>query len=350
MTTHQPSVGRQLFRLMNMATLALLLLIAAAGSNAAQSTDRDAPTPLNLDELKDDFSDADPEYFYSFTAGPGEVIFTLDVKGTSGYGGTPYFFLYNTDGKQLDSFNQIVDGSSSEKLVKRMSFARPQTIVMRIGKHLGKGYYRLRIGGAVKLGKAAPANASAIVGSRKQGGVRIGVAMPRTQLLQTTNDSNLARAVRNTFIDYLKGPSVEIVPLDSRLETQAEAEARDRQCDFILYSSVAQKKGGGGGLLGRTLGNVAGAAAGNIPYGSNAGEAAARAAATSAVYNAAYIAGTIKAKDEVSFQYKLYGMNNASPRLTQMLKAKARQDGEDVLSPLIEQAARATLIEATKKQ
>ncbi len=350
MTTYQPSIRRQLFRLMNMATLTLLLLIAAAGSSYAQSTDRDAPTPLNLDELKDDFSDADPEYFYSFTAGPGELVFTLDVKGTGGGGGVPYISLYNTDGKQLNSFDQIVGGGSSEKLVKRMSIAKRQLIVMRIGKHLGKGYYRLRIGGAVNLNKATPASAPATIGLGKQGGVRIGVAMPRTQLLQTTNDSHVAEAVRNTIVDYLKGPAFEIVPLDSRLAAQAEAEAKEKQCAFILYSSVTQKKGSGGGMLGRTLGNVAGAAAAHIPYGSNAGEAAARAAATSAVYNAAYIADTIKAKDEVSFEYKLYGTSSATPRLTQTLKAKAKQDGEDVLSPLIEQAAKATLTEAREKQ
>lgn len=350
MTTHQPSTMRLPLRQLAMTVVVLLLLIAAAGSSAAQSTDRDDPTPLKLDELKSDFSDDEPEYFYSFTAGPGEVVFTLDVRGSGGGGGSPYFFLYNTDGKQLESFSQIAGNNSGEKLVKRVSFAKPQTLVMRIGKHIGKGSYRLRIGGAVKLSKAAPAAAATTTEPRKEDVIRIGVAMPKMQLTQSPRDINPAEAVRNTIVKYMKGPSVEIVPLEARLATQVEAEAKERQCDFIVYSSVTQKKGGGGGMLGRALGNIAGAAAVHIPYGDNAGEAAARAAATSAVWSAANVAGSIKAKDELSFEYKLYTVGNAAPRISQTTKAKATQDGEDILSPMIERAATDLLNEAAKKQ
>ena len=350
MATRQQNIMGQLWQRVNIGAFAFLMLIALAGAATAQSTDRDQPTPLKVDELRADFSQDDPEYFYSFTAGPGEVIFTLDVKGTGGGGGVPYVYLYNTDGRQLDSFNQIVGGGSSEKLVKRVSFAQPQIIVMRIGKHIGKGSYRLRIGGAVQLSKAAPASASTTVEPKQGDVVRIGVAMPKMQLTQSTSGFDPAEAVRNTFVNYLKGPAVEIVPLEARLATEAEAEAKEKRCDFILHSSVTQKKGGGGGMLGRALGNIAGAAAVHIPYGSNAGEAAARAAATSAVWTAANIAGSIKAKDELSLEYKLYMVGSATPRIAQTVKAKATQDGEDILSPLIERAAVVLLNEATKKQ
>jgi hypothetical protein len=135
-----------------MAVTAALLLIAAAGSSAAQSTDRDNPTPLKTDELKADFSQDDPDYFYSFTAGPGEVVFTLDVKGGPPGGGVPYFHLFNPDGRELDAFDKFAIGNASEKLVKRVSFAKQQPVILRIGKPIGNGSYRLRISGAVALG------------------------------------------------------------------------------------------------------------------------------------------------------------------------------------------------------
>lgn len=153
--THQSNAVRPSLRQVNMAVAALLLLIAAAGSSAAQSTDRDRPTPLKSDELNADFSQDDPEYFYTFTAGPGEAVFTLDVKGAAPGGGVPYFHLFNTEGRQLDSFDKFAAGNASEKLVKRVSFAKRQTVVMRIAKPIGGGSYRLRIGGAVALEKGA---------------------------------------------------------------------------------------------------------------------------------------------------------------------------------------------------
>lgn len=183
-TTHRPDVMRPPLRRPGMAVAALLLLIVATGSVAAQSTDRDAPTPLTTSDLKADFSDTDPEYFYSFTAGPGEVVFTLDVRGTGGGGGVPYIFLFNKDGKEIDSFNQIVGGGSSEKLVKRMSFAKRQTVIMRVGKHIGKGSYRLRSSGAVALGSETATNGGGTAagsGSNPAGG---GINVPSSGRLR----------------------------------------------------------------------------------------------------------------------------------------------------------------------
>ena len=159
LTATHPGKAMQLpLRQIGMAAAALLLLIATAGPSTAQSTDRDNPTPLKLDELKADFSQDDPEYFYSFTAGPGEVVFTLDVKGAAPGGGIPYFHLFNTEGRELDSFDKFAAGNASEKLVKRVSFAKRQPVIMRIAKPIGAGSYRLRISGAVALEKEAAAD------------------------------------------------------------------------------------------------------------------------------------------------------------------------------------------------
>jgi hypothetical protein len=156
-----------------MAAATVLFLIAAAGPSTAQSTDRDNPTPLKSDELKADFSQDDPEYFYSFIAGPGEVVFTLDVKGAPPGGGVPYFHLFNTEGRELDSFDKFAAGNASEKLVKRVSFAKRQPVVMRIGKPIGAGSYRLRISGAVALEKEAATGTEDRMGLPTSGTLRI---------------------------------------------------------------------------------------------------------------------------------------------------------------------------------
>ena len=178
--------------------LALLIFtFAFTAVTQAQSTDRDNPTPLKSDELKADFSQDDPEYFYSFIAGPGEVVFTLDVKGAAPSGGVPYIHLFNMDGRELDSFDKFAAGNASEKLVKRVSFAKRQPVVMRIGKPIGGGSYRLRISGAVALEKGAATD----TGDRGDG--RMG--LPTSGILRlemsdgTTQEINLSRVRRATI-------------------------------------------------------------------------------------------------------------------------------------------------------
>ena len=94
-------------------------------------------------------------------------------------------------------------------------------------------------------------------------------------------------------------------------------------------------------MFGRALGNIAGSAAGHIPGGGSAGTAAARSATITGVYTTATIAGTIKAKDELSLDYKLDSVEPSKVLLTDTSKAKAKSDGEDILTPIVEKAAQA---------
>lgn len=174
--------------------------------------------------------------------------------------------------------------------------------------------------------------------------VRIGLVAPKTQL--TSGDAaQAAEAVRNAFADHLRGPSVEVVKLDARLPRQALEEARQSQCDFVLHASLAQKKGGGG-MFGKALGNIAGATVGHIPGGGNAGEAAARSAAVGGVYTTAGLASQVRARDELSLEYRLESAADSRPAVSRTEKAKA--DGEDVLTPLVERAAAAAVAAARK--
>jgi hypothetical protein len=181
---------------------------------------------------------------------------------------------------------------------------------------------------------------------KRPGAVRIGIVMPKAQV--TSGDVRAAaEAVRYAFAGYLNGPSVEVVALTALLPLQAAEEAKQSQCDYVLYASLTQKKGGGG-MFARALGNIAGAAVGHVPV-NTPGEAAARSATITGIYTTASNAGSVKAKDELTLEYRLEATDGARPGMSNTAKAKAKSDGEDVLTPLIEKAAIAVVSVAAKK-
>src|SRR5687768_4176526 len=181
---------------------------------------------------------------------------------------------------------------------------------------------------------------------KKPGVLRIGIMLPRVQLT-SGNSAQAAETLRKSFAGYLNGPTIEVVSLSARLPAQALDEARQSQCDYILSASMNVKKGGGS-MFGRAMGNIAGSAAGHIPGGGSATTGAARSAAITGVYTTAAIASSIKAKDEVSLEYKLDSVETSKTVLSNTAKAKAKSDGEDILTPSVETAAR-TIVSTVKK-
>lgn len=132
----------------------LLLLLAATGSVSAQSTDRDHPTVLTSNEIKGDLDGSEIEYFFSFTAGPGEITITVDVKSSGGTTGTAFELLdadankvlICCEGAQADSSGTTGRDVASIKIAKR------QTVVLHLTPfHYGEGTYRVRISGATNL-------------------------------------------------------------------------------------------------------------------------------------------------------------------------------------------------------
>jgi hypothetical protein len=182
---------------------------------------------------------------------------------------------------------------------------------------------------------------------KKPGVIRIGVITPNVKL--TTGDvTQAAETLRNSFVGHLNGPNIEVIALSARLPSQAMDEARQSQCDYILSASMNVKKGGGG-MFGRAFGNIASSAAGHIPGGGSAASGAARSAAITGVYTTAAITSSIKAKDEVSLEYKLDSVETTKTVLSNSGKAKAKSDGEDVVTPLVQTAAQAILSTVGKK-
>jgi hypothetical protein len=205
------------------------------------------------------------------------------------------------------------------------------------------------------LGTAAAAQTAAPA-------VRIGIVLPKAQLGQG-NAQDVAAPTRQLIMSYMAGPVLELVPLDARIPAQIEAEARALNCTHVLYTSVEQKKGGKG--LGGIMGKMGPAAAMLPGVGAlgSAGGAMAAGIASQAIMQVAMQqtqqeamgslmqaqAGSVKAKDEISLQYQLVTIGGAKPVIEDTLSAKAKQDGQDLLSPLVEQLATVAVTAALQK-
>ena len=178
---------------------------------------------------------------------------------------------------------------------------------------------------------------SSAVGPKREGVKRLGLAVKTGSVEERMNASELAAAVRNTLMQYLKSPSVEVVPAG-----ESESEAKAKGCDFVIFASVEHKKGGG------AFGKLAGGVAALGGYGGSTAGAAAGGAASASVTVAEASAG-IKAKDQLTLDLRIQPLGAGAPAVTREFKARAQSNGEDIISPLAEQAAQVILIEAAKK-
>ncbi len=219
------------------------------------------------------------------------------------------------------------------------------------------------MGGAPGMGApqgGAPVAAPQALGPKAAGKIRIGVAPPEAQVGQGNNaGADYSTPIRNAVVALMSGPAVEIAALDSHVPVQLQAEAQQKQCDFVLYSGVSVKHNSGGGFgkfmkMAPMISPMAGMGGGmGGAMAAQAAGAAASAAAMSAQQQAmnqlAGFNGQIKSKDDVTVQYQLVPTGQTSPRLQSTLKGKAKSDGEDVLTPLLQQTATNVLTEVTKK-
>src|SRR5262249_36913925 len=86
---------------------------------------------------------------------------------------------------------------------------------------------------------AAPVAAAQPLGPKAPGKIRIGVAPAQAQVGQGSNaQGDYGTPIRNSIVLIMSGPAVEVVGLDARLPIQVQAEAQEKQCDYILYSTV----------------------------------------------------------------------------------------------------------------
>ena len=138
---------------MKLSFLLLTLLIIAVPS-AAQSTDRDNPTQLTSNEIKDEGTGKSVEYYYGFTAGPGEVTITVDLKAKA-YSTAVRFELLDAESNQILAHNMnAATTTGAERVVKKVRVREKQAVVLKLVLDSNTGEYMVRLGGAVEFAGA----------------------------------------------------------------------------------------------------------------------------------------------------------------------------------------------------
>jgi hypothetical protein len=158
----------------------------------------------------------------------------------------------------------------------------------------------------------------------------------------------VATSVRSIFESYLTGPTLQSVMLDAKLASQASEEARQKECPRILMVTVTRKGGSTGPSKAGAIARAAGTTAAYIPMGGGVGGAVAAGAAEGGAVAVSDLAYRTRAKDEVTMTYKVVTADGATVMALKTEHAKAKSNGEDLLTPLIAKASDAVAGVITK--
>ena len=173
-------------------------------------------------------------------------------------------------------------------------------------------------------------------------GTRICLA-PTTVTASVGSASNVSDAVRGSLTSFLTGPSIGVSALSARLESQVREEAVNSGCRYILFTEAKHQRKQGSSFLSRAAGGAvqqgAWRASGEIG-GTGVARIATDAAAGAASASVSELAGFTLAKDEMSLAYRLETADR-KVLVDKSGKRKASSDGEDLLTPLAQQAAEA---------
>ncbi|HEY9283329.1 MAG TPA: hypothetical protein VIP46_07740, partial [Pyrinomonadaceae bacterium] len=96
---------------------------------------------------------------------------------------------------------------------------------------------------------------AASVGAKRAGVVRIGVIPPSNK----TDKQVGIDALRAQLVAALSGGNVEAVALEANSPGGLEAEARAKECDFLLYTDIVSVKQSAASKIGGFLGRATGA-------------------------------------------------------------------------------------------
>jgi hypothetical protein len=229
---------------------------------------------------------------------------------------------------------------------------------------MGQGAMPNGMGGMPGMGMQQPGGtamaAPQALGPKAPGKIRIGIAPPDAQVGQGTNTGgDYSTPIRNAEIALMSGPAIEIAPLDSHIPMQLQAEAVQKQCDYVMFSAVTLKHNQGGGF--GKFAKFGSMAASMTPMGAMAhgmgGAVAAQTASVAlsqmaqqqAMNQLAGFNGQVKPKDDVTVQYQLIATGQTSPLVQNSLQGKAKSNGEDVLTPLLTQVATEVLTKVSQK-
>lgn len=255
-----------------------------------------------------------------------------------------------TGAESFSTINEVVEFSQATLDPSLFDIPAGYREVDDFASAMGAGY------GAAAAGSSNPSPASSSsatsaankpnsapaseLGPKRAGVIRLGIATVKTDKVgEAMNAGELAQAVQNTLTQTLKTTSVEVVTIQAT-GGAIQAEAQQKECDYVVYTNVSHKKGGGG--FGSMLGSAATTVGGNIGYGGST------AAAVTANVATATVAQSIKAKDELTLDIRLERPGSTTPSFAQQYKGKAKSAGEDIIAPLIQKASQEMVQAVTK--
>jgi hypothetical protein len=128
--------------------LSILLIAATAFGANAQSQDRDNPTPFASNTVKGNGIGKKVDYFYSFTAGPGEVVVTVDLKAKAGSTNADVE-IFDADSKIFYVYPNAT--TTAEHAVKRFTLSSKQPLILRLSFDSSAGEYSIKLTGPVEL-------------------------------------------------------------------------------------------------------------------------------------------------------------------------------------------------------
>lgn len=165
--------------------LGLLLAIAAASVAVAQSGNRDHPTPITSSELRGVLNSDGGEFFYSFTAGPGDLAITVEVTSSGGTLAMPFELLAanGADSILCCEFAQAGTTGETGRVVKTVKIRSRRTVILHLTENqYGEGTFLVRFSGAVAF---ADRSAGSVQGNR------IGYSGPGSRMGMPTNGTLL---------------------------------------------------------------------------------------------------------------------------------------------------------------
>lgn len=145
------------------------------------------------------------------------------------------------------------------------------------------------------------------------GVIRVGVV----QINNKTDRTVSAASLRERLISEIQGSGLEAVGLNAMTVTEADVEARAKECDFILYTDIALLKTSAAKKLGGMLGRATG------------------------------VGGGVD-KTEAKIEYRLFAIGETAARLQSAAAAKEEGD-EASAGTAIDQEARMVVAEVRKK-
>ncbi|MGH9531751.1 MAG: hypothetical protein ACRD2Q_05115 [Terriglobales bacterium] len=160
-------------------------------------------------------------------------------------------------------------------------------------------------------GKPKGPGQAAVKGSGK---LRIGVV----GFVNQTQTSLPMESPRQRLIDEIIAMDVDAVALDQETPNEIVAEAREKKCDFILYTDVTKVKQSGG-KLGGMFGKVTGGAGGAGKY-------------------------------EAAVNFRLFAIDDEGARLSSTAFTKGEGEASEVLSLVMPDEARQAVDEARRKK